>query len=62
MISPRKFIILQYLDLLDEFEPVDGDGLISSYNGSDFSLPSDGDLEIRGGEGESEEKQATGRP
>ena len=52
---------LEYLDFLDENEPLDGAGVISDDNGSAISLPSDGGLEVSGIEGESEAKTRDGK-
>ena len=51
---------LEYLDFLDENEPLDGAGVISDDYGSAISLPSDGGLEISGREVESEAKSRDG--
>ena len=52
---------LEYLDFLDEKEPLDGAGVISDDDGSAISLPSDGGLEISGTDGESEAKSSDGK-
>ena len=52
---------LEYLDLLDENEPLDGAGVISDDDGSALSLPSDGGFEISGTEGESKAKLNDGK-
>ena len=51
----------EYLDFLDENEPLDGAGVISDENGGPISLPSDGRLEMSGTEGESEAKSRNER-
>ena len=51
---------LEYLDFLDENEPLLGDGMISDDDGSAISLPNDGGLEISGTDGESEAKSRDG--
>ena len=43
---------LEYIDFLDEDEPLDGNGLVSENDGSTISLPIDGRLEISGKEDE----------
>ena len=50
--------VLEYLDFLDENEPLDGAGVISDDDSSAISIPSDGGLEISGTEGESEAKSS----
>ena len=52
---------LEYVDFLDENEPLDGAGVISDDDGSAISLSSDGGLEISGTEGESEAKSRDGK-
>ena len=52
---------LEYLDFLDENEPLDGAGLISDDDGSAILLPSDGGLEISSTEGESKAKSSDGK-
>ena len=52
---------LEYLDSLDENEPLDGAGVISAYDGSVILLPSDGRLAVSGTEGESEVKSSDGK-
>ena len=45
---------MEYLDFLDENEPLGGAGVISNDDGSAISLPGDGGLEISSTKGESE--------
>ena len=52
---------MEYLDFLDENEPLDGAGLICDNNGTEILLPSDCRLEISGTEGESEAKLNNGK-
>ena len=52
---------MEYLDFLDENEPLDGVGVISDDDGCDISLPSDVGREISGTEGESEAKSSDGK-
>ena len=52
---------MEYLDFLDEKEPLDGAGAISDDDGSAISLPSDGGLEIGGTESEIEAKSSDGK-
>ena len=52
---------LEYLDFLDENEPLDGAGVISDDNCSAMSLASDDGLEISSTEGESEAKSNDGK-
>ena len=46
--------VLEYLDFLDENEPLEGAGLISDDDGSSILLPSDRGLEVSDTEGGSE--------
>ena len=52
---------LEYLNFLDENQPLDGAGVIADDDGSAISLPSDGRLETSGTEGESEAKSSDGK-
>ena len=49
---------LEYLDFLDENEPLDRAGMIADDDGRTSLLPSDGGLEISGTEGETEAKSS----
>ena len=54
---------LEYLDFVDQTEPLDGAGLFSNKDGSAIciSLPSDGGLEFSGTESKSKEKSSDGK-